>query len=489
MTRATGLAGGLVLFIILATLNSAGYRYGASDQAFYVPAVVHQLHPDYYPRDSTLIESQAHLTLTDEAIGSIARITPASLPTLFAVLYVSALVLLALAAISLGRFYFRTPMATLTLLAGLTMRHAIAKTGTNTLEGYFHPRQLAFALGAWALACFLRGRDVWAVCLIAVGWLVHPTTALWFAIWLAVGLVVTDRRLIGPGLVAAVSCGVIAGWALTAGPLAGRLHRMDPEWLATLASKDYLFPLEWPWSVWLINLSYPVLILWLYRKRRSEGLVSSRETAVVAGSLSLLAVFVVSLAANAARLQLAIQLQPPRIFWMLDFLATIYVVWALEVGRPSARRGRLVAAIVCALTVSRGAYVALIAFPDRPMFALGLTDNDWGRAMAWARQSSPTTHWLADPMHAVLYGTSVRVAGERDVFVEAVKDDAVGMYDRAVAMRTRDRVRELGDFHALTPERARALAAAYDIDFLVTEEKLELPVVFVSGKLTIYRLR
>ena len=43
--------------------------------------------------------------------------------------------------------------------AAFTLRHAIAKTGANTLEGYFHPRQLAFALGLWGVAMFLRRRD------------------------------------------------------------------------------------------------------------------------------------------------------------------------------------------------------------------------------------------------------------------------------------------------------------------------------------------
>ena len=47
----------------------------------------------------------------------------------------------------------------------------------------------------------------------------------------------------------------------------------------------------------------------------------------------------------------------------------------------------------------------------------------------------------------------------------------------------------IGDFKTLTPERARALSARDDVDFLVTEEKLELPVAFASGRLTIYRLR
>ena len=56
--------------------------------------------------------------------------------------------------------------------------------------------------------------------------------------------------------------------------------------------------------------------------------------------------------------------------------------------------------------------------------------------MAWARTTDSGSGWLADPLHAVVYGTSVRVAGERDVFVEAVKDAAIGMYDRDIAMRT-----------------------------------------------------
>ncbi len=44
------------------------------------------------------------------------------------------------------------------------------------------------------------------------------------------------------------------------------------------------------------------------------------------------------------------------------------------------------------------------------------------------------------PGHAVQYGTSLRVAAERDVFVEGIKDAAIGMYERDVAMRTRDRL-------------------------------------------------
>ena len=141
----------------------------------------------------------------------------------------------------------------------------------------------------------------------------------------------------------------------------------------------------------------------------------------------------------------------------------------------------IVAALIGILTAGRGAYIAFVEFPARPMFAIGLPDGDWGRAMAWARAVSGLSHWLADPGARVLYGTSLRVAGERDVFVEVSKDQAIGMYDRPTAMRTRDRLAEIGEFHALTPERARQLAAAHDLDYLVTTDRLELPIAFAHG--------
>ena len=75
------------------------------------------------------------------------------------------------------------------------------------------------------------------------------------------------------------------------------------------------------------------------------------------------------------------------------------------------------------------------------------------------------------------------------MFVEISKDLAIGMYDRPTAMRTRDRLAAIGDFHALTPARVRELAATYELDYLVTTERLELPVVFASGTLTVYSVR
>lgn len=480
----------LLPFVLLATLNSAMYRYGASDQAFYLPAVLLEVHPEYFPRDADLILSQARLTATDEIIGGLATLTGASLPVLFAALYVGALVLLATAAWLISRRLYRHTWTSVALLAALTLRHGIWRTGTNTLEGYFHPRQLAFAFGALAVAAILRRRLVPAAAAIAVAAVMHPTTALWFGIWLAIAVAVTDSRWRIPVAVAGVLGALLGGWALTMGPLAGRLARMDPEWLATLVTKTYLFPTEWPAAVWLLNLLYLPLIAVVYVRRRRAGVVDPVETGVAVGVLSLAAVFAAILPMNAARVALAVQLQPARMFWMLDFMATVYVVWALAEG-TSARpgRARLAAVIIVVLSVARGGYSKLVSFPERPIAQFDIRSDDWGRAMAWARTTDVESGWLADPMHAVLYGTSIRVAAGRDVLVEAVKDTAIGMYDRRVAMRTRDRIAAVGDYRSLTTDRARALGAEYGLDYLIADRVFDLPLAFQSGDLRIYRLQ
>ena len=478
-------------FIVLATLNSGGYRYGASDQAFYQPAVLKQLDPALFPRDTPVLAAQTHLTLADEVVAAIVRVSGGSVPAVFATLYVVALVLFAWGVWQIGDHLFANQWTSVALLGAFTLRHAIARSGTNTLEGYFQPRLLAYGLGALAIASFLRGRLAVTVALLLAGAVVHPTTALWFAVWLGVSAMLQDRRLRVWGIAATLCAAPLGAWAVTSGPLAGRLTVMDPEWRQMLQTKDYLFPLQWPAYAWIINLGYVVVIAVLFGRRSSLGLVRERERELVIGSAVLLFIFVVALACHAAGVTLAFQLQPARVFWMFDFLATVYAVWALAEGGVipdgSAWRAKAAAAAVIAFAAVRGVYVIVEA--KRPPVQLTIPDDDWGRVMAWARTTNKDSGWLADPLHAVYYGTSVRVAGERDVMVEAVKDTALGMYDRNVAVRTDERLRALPNFGSLNAGGALALSVRYDLDYLVTEGRLELPLAFESGALRVYRLR
>jgi hypothetical protein len=109
--------------------------------------------------------------------------------------------------------------------------------------------------------------------------------------------------------------------------------------------------------------------------------------------------------------------------------------------------------------------------------------------MAWLRRQPADARVLADPGHGWKYGTSVRVSAERDVLLEEVKDSALAIYSRDVATQFVDRVQAIGDFASLTPERARELARRYDLDFLVTEAELGLPVAYRNDHFRIYSLR
>jgi hypothetical protein len=478
----------LLPFCLLATANSAGYRYGASDLAFYGPAVMHELEPHLFPRDAPLIEAQARLTLMDETVAAIAEVTTDHFPRLFLGLYLVTLAGLAFGAAAIGTRLYRSSWAVAALLAALSLRHAIHSSGTNTLEGYFHPRQLAFACGVLAVAAFLRHRTAPALAALLAAAALHPTTALWFGIWLGVAMFVSERSWRGPIAAATAVLALSASWAALAGPLAGRLVVMDEAWLATIADKDYLFPLSWPVDAWMINLGYVPLIWLIYRWRRASGLLEARETGLVLGCLALVPVFLLFLAMHAARIALAVQLQPARVFWLLDFLALVYAVWALAEGaRLSVPRARVAAAALFVVSVLRGGYVMQLEFPDRPLFQVDVP-GDWGRVAAWAQSTRPDSGWLADPMHATLYGTSLRMAAERDVFVEAVKDGAIGMYDRTIALRTRARVEAVGDFRRLSAARARQLGAQHSLDYLVTEQRVALPLAFQSGRIRVYAL-
>ena len=97
---------------------------------------------------------------------------------------------------------------------------------------------------------------------------------------------------------------------------------MDAEWLATLgARRTTCFPRAGPLVTWVVNLGYVPIIAGIYRYRRAHGRCVPRETALVAGCLSLVLVFLALLPFNLARVALAIQLQPARdssgcwIFW------------------------------------------------------------------------------------------------------------------------------------------------------------------------------
>ncbi|MFB3853051.1 MAG: hypothetical protein ACE148_04425 [Vicinamibacterales bacterium] len=495
LARSFAWAGLAVLFVALAVLNSGGYRYGVGDQAFYLPAVLAHVDGNLFPRDRALIEAEDSLNLATRAIGWLSRETQVPLPPLFLALHVLALLLLFGGTALLGCSLYRSGWTVATLEVAMTFRHRITLTGANTLEGYFHPRLLAFAVGVLALAAALRGRSRLALLLVASAGLVHPTTALWFGVLVGIAVLVSEpaeRRLFAA--IAAVA-GAASAWLVLLGPFANRLGRIDERWYALLSAKDYLFPNEWPLHAWLVNLACPALVGATFLYRRKIGAVVPRETGLAAGVLALTALFLASLPFLAARVAFAVQLQTSRVFWIADFAATACITWliaeastSLNPSAPTSRRRAAVFAVLALAALARGAWVTFVEHPERSVVEMDLAPGDWHDAMAWIASAEPKTHVLADPGHAWRYGTSVRVSARRDVFLEEVKDTAIAMYSREAAERVIERVAATADFREMTEAEIREMARKYDLHYLVTERTMAFPLAYGNARFKVYRL-
>ena len=486
-----------LVFAGVATLNCGAYRYGVGDQAFYIPGILRHLHPDFFPRDRQLIDDQDRLTVTNRAIAGVVRTTGISIPSIFAVLYLASLGLAFAGSMLVARSLRLSAWSQAAFAFALTLRHRIGMTAVNSLEGYAHPRMLAWGIGIVAVAAFLRGRHIVAVVLAALAVLVHPTTGMWFGIWLGAAIMISDRAARPWLLGAGAACALAGAWALTAGPLAAQVVRMDPDWLQVLSGKGYLFPTTWPVSMWLVTALYAIVVPLVFVLRRRLGVSTPQERGLVGGVLVLLLIFAVTLPLVHARLAIAVQLQISRVFWMVDFMAILYAVWlavdarsrAAMQARPAWSGRAAVALIVVAAALGRGAYVTLVEHAGQAVVRMGPGTGEWEDAMGWIARTPPSTHVLVDPGHSYRYGTSARVSGERDTFLEEVKDSAMAMYSRRVAARVLERTRALGDFQDLTPVHARQVAARYDVDYLVTEHALDLPVAYRNARFWIYGLK
>jgi hypothetical protein len=488
--RALLLAALVAGFTVLATANAGGYRYGVSDQAFYIPAISLRADPSLFPRDREVFEPQMRLWIGDEVLGAVVRTTNVPLPVLFGAIYVVTMALMVGGAVTLARALGLGWPATWLALLVLTLRHRIPKTGANSLEGYMHPRMLAFAIGLFVFAAVVRRRWATAVGLVVIGGIVHTSTAMWFAgVVLVAAVWATGRRAMLLGTAALLAIGV----PLLSIAMPESFPRMDANWLAVLAERDYLFSLEWPFYAWVLNLSYVAVLAALLRFRLRSGLARPGETGLAAGLLALVVVFLGTLPATEARVAFFVALQANRVFWLLDATLAILGAWWLMEFLPRfthRRFGIAITVVVAAFAIGRGAYV-LTTETNRNLVQPALPPTTWTDAMTWLRTQPASWNVLADPGHAWKFGSSVRVAAMRDVPLEGGKDPAMAMYDHALARRVFDRSHALAAFDSFTLADVRRLDETYRFDVFVdtTSRHFDLPVLFRNQDFVAYDLR
>jgi hypothetical protein len=180
------------------------------------------------------------------------------------------------------------------------------------------------------------------------------------------------------------------------------------------------------------------------------------------------------------------------VLWVLDAAVIAWLACFLMddlVRRSTRLRGAVIGMILMAAS-ARGYYVQMIE-PGRPLIARTLPATEWTDAMLFLRKQPVRLHVLADPEHAWKYGSSVRVSALQDTVLEVVKDSAMAIYDRPLAMQVGDRAMALGGFADFTPEQLAGAGARYDADVLVLENtrRLGLPVLYENPRFTVYKLR
>jgi hypothetical protein len=491
---AIGLAGFLA-FLVLATANGAGYRYGVSDGAFYVTAVTLAENPAAFPRDAPLIRTEGQFFVIDEILALIGRVTGASMELRFFAAYLVAIATVWVGVILIGSSLYGKdrPCATgwwltIALAAVVTLRHHIPRTSTNSLEPYFHPRLLAFGFGIIAVAAFLRHRNAMAVALVSLAAVCHGTTAFWFAVAIGTALMVADRRWRVPGLVAGAVVLVMLVWATTTGPLRMAASTMDAVWIDALGGRNFIFANEWPLWAWAANLGLLAALWGAHIVRVRRGTASARDAGLVWGATALVGLFLVTLPLVVAHVALAVQFQFSRVFWIVDFLATLYVIAAIG---ESMRRTQIVTlgVVLLAMSGARATYIMWSEHAERRLFQLSLAPSPWMDAMHWIAGQPLNVHIVAAPNHSFKYGVSVRVAAWRDVLLEEDKDSAVAMYSRPIAERVVERRNALADFSSLTAASALELGTRFGVDYLVTEAALPLREVYRNSQFKIYALK
>ena len=491
MRFAAAALAGFLAFLILATANGAGYRFGVSDGAAYVPAVMLAENPAAFPRDAPLIRTQGQFFVVDEVLAAIGRVTGASLESRFLAAYVVAIAAVWAGVVLMGSSLYTQRLTgwwlTIALAAAVTLRHHIPRTSTNSLEPYFHPRLLAFGVGIIAVAAFLRHRNAVAVALIAVAALCHGTTAFWFAVVVGIGLMIVDRRWRVPGMVGGAAALLVLAWAITAGPLRPAASTMDSVWIDALGGRNFIFANQWPLWAWLANLGL-LGVLWLaHTVRVRRGTATARDTGLIWGATALVGLFLATLPLVVAHVALAVQFQFSRVFWVVDFLAALYVIAAA--GESRRTHAAALALVLLTASAARATYIMWSEHAERRLFQVSLGASPWMDAMQWLARQPLDVHVAAAADHAFKYGVSVRVAACRDVLLENDKDSAVAMYSRAIAGRVVERRKKLADFNRLTVESARELATRFAVDYLVTEAALPLREVYRNTQFRIYALK
>ena len=432
----------------------------------------------------SLIDAQGRLMLSDEVIASVARLTSLPLEAIFFAGYLLSVALIWVALVLIGRRLSATPWVDVALLAALTLRHRIPRTSANSFEPYFHPRMLAFGVGLLAVASLFAAGCGSAIALVGGrgGDSCHHRAVV--LVLIGVALVVLEPALRRLALAAAMAAAVVGAWALIAGPLrtsgdtdgwgvACKRWRPRTRCLPRMASVG----VDRQSRRCSRSVGGP-------RPRQSSGRATVEDGALVWGATALVGVFLFTLPLVVAhwRSPCSCRSRACSGWWMWSRRSIcsrcLSIGGSPEPSRSRWYRLRLARRVHHARRASRSRIVldapGGVAVGGRHALAVAATGCHpcarRSRARVEIRHECPCVR------HARCFPGGCERFGDCDLL-------ARGRH------RVVERATALGDFTTITPDRARALATKYDLNYLVTEGRVDLPIAYENSQFRIYVLR
>jgi hypothetical protein len=428
----------LLAGLTLAAFLVQGYHPGVEDDGVYLAAIKKDLNPALYPHDADFFRVQLQATIFDKVIAGSVRLTHLPVGWVVFLWQFVSIVLILWGCLRLARRIFEEPhaqWAAVALVAAL-LTLPVAGTALYLDDQYLHPRALATAAILSAIVAVLDRRAVFAGCLLALAFVMHPLMGS-FGISYCIFLWWRAEK---PPMAATAAAVLPLGWIF---------QPTSPAWQQAANTRNYYYLSRWHWYEWLGVIAPLILLWWIYRLARNKGAAVSKNRlrAHVAFRLMLFGVFQLAVA-------IAIMLPPSldrlKPFQPMRFLHLLYLIFFLLVGgligqKALGRHGYRW--LLFFVPLGLGMFWAQRqTFPDTAHVEWpgAKSQNSWVEAFDWIRQNTPSHSLFAlDPYYMELPGEdfhSFRALAERSALADVVKDASVATQVPSLAVRWKEEV-------------------------------------------------
>ena len=524
------------LFLLFATIFGLmlnGYRYGASDQALYIPMIDRAVNPDLFPNDFLFDEPSGEYNFWVPTMATLARYV--SLEWVFFVTYVLTRFGLFWAIYHLALNLFGDRRAAILAVFFVLVPTRVGGTATATQDTFCTLRSTAMPFAIAFLIPYFRGGLYAASIICGVAFLIHPITALPLVGLLTLRLAIEGFR---------------KGWQAAAKPLGvfilctlplfirvflidhanpsdlSLFARSDPEWLEIIRGRDgYIFLTNWSQDAFQ-SITFPLILLigilyfrrWYARRQagndpitQGTGIREIDRWAFGLIMICLILFFIGAVFVEWLPLPLVVQLQILRSFYLLINLSEIYFAWILieliglvgfKILHALTQRGNLelfkhVAAgcliiISCMFALPRLSWInedeedkegnvvtRHIHLPGK------VPHNDWIDVGQWCKANTPIDATFFVPTNTKGFRTYSQRSSVGDR-----KDGAPCVFSERYAKEWWSRMTNLAGYDTLNEAKFKQLAEKYLASFIITRKghRLGFPVLYQNDEYIVYAL-